>query len=167
MAPAVYIALSMVLLTRPAMRVAPARHVLACGSAFYSSAGGTRTCIHTPGEPLDPAELALPCSRIRNVLDGAALVYFDGRLAEAALLLAGLAVGCSGFGFNNWFRLHSHWKRKTLRSAPFVGMEQGFGTEPVSSVPILRQNTHTLRECRAGTGKNAQCERTLKILTVN
>ncbi|KAK9845779.1 hypothetical protein WJX81_002155 [Elliptochloris bilobata] len=50
--------------------------------------GGTRTCIHTPGAPLDPAELALPCSRIRTALDGAALVYFDGRLAEAALLLA-------------------------------------------------------------------------------
>lgn len=60
---------------------------------FIFTTGGTRTCIHTPGEPLDPAELALPCSRIRNVLDGAALVYFDGRLAEAALLLAGAELG--------------------------------------------------------------------------
>ena len=57
-------------------------------SASALTAGGTRTCIHTPGEPLDPAELALPCSRVRDILDGAALVYFDGRLAEAALLLA-------------------------------------------------------------------------------
>ena len=50
--------------------------------------GGTRTCIHTPGEALDPAELALPCSRVRSALAGAALTYFDGRLAEAAGLLA-------------------------------------------------------------------------------
>jgi len=54
-----------------------------------SSPGGTRTCIHTPGEALDPAELALPCSRVRSALAGAALAYFDGRLAEAAALLAG------------------------------------------------------------------------------
>ena len=69
-----------------------ATHGPACGPASSSIAGGTRTCIHTPGEPLDPAELALPCSRIRTVLDGAALVYFDGRLAEAALLLAGIGI---------------------------------------------------------------------------
>ena len=58
---------------------------------LHAPAGGTRTCIHTPGAPLDPAELALPCARVRTALDGAALVYFDGRLAEAAVLLAAAA----------------------------------------------------------------------------
>uniref|UniRef100_A0A7R9YT32 Carbohydrate kinase PfkB domain-containing protein n=1 Tax=Chlamydomonas euryale TaxID=1486919 RepID=A0A7R9YT32_9CHLO len=54
--------------------------------------GGTRTCIHTPGAPLDPEEmrqsLAGGPSILDSVLADAALVYFDGRLTEAALLLA-------------------------------------------------------------------------------
>eukprot|EP00891_Asterochloris_glomerata_P004544 jgi/Astpho2/4544/e_gw1.00067.193.1_t len=49
-------------------------------------AGGTRTCIHTPSEPFHPSEMdAATCTA---VLDGASLVYFDGRLTEAAVLLA-------------------------------------------------------------------------------
>ena len=69
-------------------------HVHGAGPKTHSSsaallpatAGGTRTCIHTPGAPLDPAELS--SERLASVLDGAALVYFDGRLTEAALLQA-------------------------------------------------------------------------------
>lgn len=48
--------------------------------------GGTRTCIHTPGAPMAPEELGP--QRTSEVLQGAALVYFDGRLTEAAVLLA-------------------------------------------------------------------------------
>lgn len=48
--------------------------------------GGTRTCIHTPGEPLQPEEMTPQL--VQNALRGAALVYFDGRLTEAALVLA-------------------------------------------------------------------------------
>ncbi|BDA44908.1 probable ribokinase at N-terminal half [Coccomyxa sp. Obi] len=48
--------------------------------------GGTRTCIHTPAAPLAPDDLS--ASRIDEALSGAALVYFDGRLAEAALQVA-------------------------------------------------------------------------------
>ncbi|KAF8065876.1 STP13 [Scenedesmus sp. PABB004] len=49
-------------------------------------AGGTRTCIHTPGAAMAPGEMAP--ALVAAALDGAALVYFDGRLTEAALLLA-------------------------------------------------------------------------------
>ena len=49
-------------------------------------AGGTRTCIHTPAEPLGEREI--PDAHIAAALDGAALVFFDGRLAEAALHVA-------------------------------------------------------------------------------
>eukprot|EP00873_Tetraselmis_striata_P005110 jgi/Tetstr1/425374/TSEL_015821.t1 len=48
--------------------------------------GGTRTCIHTPGDPLRPEEL--PTEELDRILQGAKLVYFDGRLTEGALLLA-------------------------------------------------------------------------------
>ena len=51
-----------------------------------SYAGGTRTCIHTPAAPLEPSELSE--QRVDEVLTGASLVYFDGRLAEAALKVA-------------------------------------------------------------------------------
>ena len=46
----------------------------------------TRTCIHTPGAPLNASEL--PQDKLDSILNNAALVYFDGRLTEAALLLA-------------------------------------------------------------------------------
>ena len=49
-------------------------------------AGGTRTCIHTPGPPLIPDEIT--DAAVEQALDGAALVFFDGRLTEAALKLA-------------------------------------------------------------------------------
>ncbi|GIL55508.1 hypothetical protein Vafri_11071 [Volvox africanus] len=48
--------------------------------------GGTRTCIHTPGATLEPYEMDE--QRISSVLEGASLVYFDGRLTEAAVPLA-------------------------------------------------------------------------------
>ncbi|KAG2448408.1 hypothetical protein HYH02_006300 [Chlamydomonas schloesseri] len=48
--------------------------------------GGTRTCIHTPGAPLEPGEMT--AALLEGALAGAALVYFDGRLTEAAVLLA-------------------------------------------------------------------------------
>lgn len=48
-------------------------------------AGGTRTCIHTPGDPLELSELQ---PRFDDILSGTALVYFDGRLTEAAVSLA-------------------------------------------------------------------------------
>lgn len=48
--------------------------------------GGTRTCIHTPGDPLRPDEL--PTEELDRILENAELVYFDGRLTEGALLLA-------------------------------------------------------------------------------
>ena len=50
------------------------------------NAGGTRTCIHTPAAPLEPTEISE--ARIAEILAGASLVYFDGRLAEAALRIA-------------------------------------------------------------------------------
>lgn len=51
-----------------------------------SVAGGTRTCIHTPGAALKPEELH--SNLIDAALQDAALVYFDGRLTEAAIVLA-------------------------------------------------------------------------------
>ena len=57
-----------------------------CSSHPSFPAGGTRTCIHTPSEPFHPSEMdAATCNA---VLKGASLVYFDGRLTEAAVLLA-------------------------------------------------------------------------------
>ena len=53
-------------------------------------AGGTRTCIHTPGAPLAPEEIATS-GLIDSALKDAALVYFDGRLTEAAMLVASRA----------------------------------------------------------------------------
>ncbi|KAG6511878.1 hypothetical protein ZIOFF_029958 [Zingiber officinale] len=47
----------------------------------------TRTCIHTPGNPpLVPEELTH--ANLSSALDGANLVYFDGRLWETALVVA-------------------------------------------------------------------------------
>ena len=49
-------------------------------------AGGTRTCIHTPGAALKPEDVTPElCERL---LDNAKLVYFDGRLTEAAFVVA-------------------------------------------------------------------------------
>eukprot|EP00887_Chlorella_sp_A99_P006384 scaffold3.g6384.t1 len=48
--------------------------------------GGTRTCIHTPSEPMRPEELTPDLAD--RALAGASLAYFDGRLTEAALVLA-------------------------------------------------------------------------------
>jgi len=48
--------------------------------------GATRTCIHTPGEAFNPSDLTPEL--VNKALENAALVYFDGRLTEAALLLA-------------------------------------------------------------------------------
>ncbi|KAI8108900.1 hypothetical protein M9435_005317 [Picochlorum sp. BPE23] len=46
----------------------------------------TRTCIHTPGEAFSVDEMT--SELINVILQDASAVYFDGRLAEAALLLA-------------------------------------------------------------------------------
>ncbi|XP_052186360.1 uncharacterized protein LOC127797472 [Diospyros lotus] len=47
----------------------------------------TRTCIHTPGfPPMIPDELSK--SSLLSAIDGARLVYFDGRLHETALVVA-------------------------------------------------------------------------------
>ncbi|KAM7521769.1 hypothetical protein LguiA_011671 [Lonicera macranthoides] len=47
----------------------------------------TRTCIHTPGyPPMIPEDLSK--SSLLSALDGARLVYFDGRLHETALVVA-------------------------------------------------------------------------------
>ncbi|CAN0920385.1 KHK [Linum grandiflorum] len=47
----------------------------------------TRTCIHTPGyPPMIPEDLSE--SSLTSALDGATLVYFDGRLYETALVIA-------------------------------------------------------------------------------
>jgi hypothetical protein len=54
--------------------------------ACAALSGGTRTCIHTPGAPMLPEEMTQEL--ITSALQDAALVYFDGRLTEAALLLA-------------------------------------------------------------------------------
>lgn len=52
-------------------------------------AGGTRTCIHTPGADLKPADVNPDICR--ELLSDAQLVYFDGRLTEAALVVAKVA----------------------------------------------------------------------------
>ena len=52
---------------------------------LFDFTGGTRTCIHTPSEPLEPDELT---PEFENILRDASAVYFDGRLTEAAILLA-------------------------------------------------------------------------------
>ena len=46
----------------------------------------TRTCIHTPGDPYLEEEMTQ--ERVDRILEGASAVYFDGRLAEPALVLA-------------------------------------------------------------------------------
>ena len=47
----------------------------------------TRTCIFTPGYPgMVPEDLSR--SGLSSALDGASLVYFDGRLHETALVVA-------------------------------------------------------------------------------
>ena len=48
--------------------------------------GATRTCIHTAGEPIHPQEMTQQL--MGEALEGAAVVYFDGRLTEAAIVLA-------------------------------------------------------------------------------
>lgn len=53
---------------------------------YVPAAGSTRTCIHTPGAAFQPEEMHPEL--IDEALRDAALVYFDGRLAEAAILLA-------------------------------------------------------------------------------
>ena len=55
------------------------------GLVYQCYAGGTRTCIHTPGEPMKANELD---SKHAEILEQASLLYFDGRLTEAAIGLA-------------------------------------------------------------------------------
>lgn len=47
----------------------------------------TRTCIHTPGyPPMVPHDLSQ--TNLLSAIDGARIVYFDGRLYETALVVA-------------------------------------------------------------------------------
>ena len=75
------------------MRPGDERAQKSCGAGLLLTssttlhAGGTRTCIHTPGAALAPEEIG-SSGLIGSALEGAALVYFDGRLTEAAMLLA-------------------------------------------------------------------------------
>ncbi len=57
-----------------------------CEKAILCNAGGTRTCIHTPGASYTPEDLDQ--DSIDRILSNAQLVYFDGRLTESALVLA-------------------------------------------------------------------------------
>lgn len=59
------------------------RHAQKQDSLF---AGGTRTCIHTPGASYLPENLTP--DTITQALGDAQLVYFDGRLTETAVVLA-------------------------------------------------------------------------------
>lgn len=52
----------------------------------FDASGGTRTCIHTPGPRLHPSEITPQL--LDSLLQNARLVYFDGRMAEAALVVA-------------------------------------------------------------------------------
>lgn len=52
-------------------------------------AGSTRTCIHTPGPEFKVEEM--PRDAIAKLVEGASLVYFDGRLTEVALEVAAVA----------------------------------------------------------------------------
>ena len=49
-------------------------------------AGGTRTCIHTPGAAYAPQDLDQ--DTINQILANTQLIYFDGRLTESAVVLA-------------------------------------------------------------------------------
>lgn len=54
---------------------------------MYTIYRKTRTCIHTPGHPpMIPDDLSK--SNLLSAIDGARLVYFDGRLHETALVIA-------------------------------------------------------------------------------
>lgn len=55
-------------------------------ASAVANAGGTRTCIHTPGAALRPSDITPELCD--SLLDDAKLVYFDGRLTEAALVVA-------------------------------------------------------------------------------
>lgn len=57
-----------------------------CEKALLCNAGGTRTCIHTPGASYAPGDLDQ--DTIDRILSSAQLVYFDGRLTESAVVLA-------------------------------------------------------------------------------
>ena len=48
--------------------------------------GGTRTCIHTPGPDCPASDIEQ--SEVDAVLEGASLLYFDGRLTQAAVVVA-------------------------------------------------------------------------------
>lgn len=85
-----------VLLSRPPPLAHAARPANACPAPQMPAlprrtlpAGGTRTCIHTPSEPMRAEEMSGELAA--GILEGAALVYFDGRLTEPAINLAAAA----------------------------------------------------------------------------
>ncbi len=71
-----------------------ASHVISADTQALGCAGGTRTCIHTPSEPFREEELTPELAAA--ALDGASLVYFDGRLTEPAIKLAAAAKAAGG-----------------------------------------------------------------------
>lgn len=64
-------------------------HRLRSPFLLYHGTGGTRCCIHTPSAPLQLGDIS--GKLVEQALDGASLVFFDGRLTEAALVLADAA----------------------------------------------------------------------------
>ncbi|GAX78658.1 hypothetical protein CEUSTIGMA_g6096.t1 [Chlamydomonas eustigma] len=58
---------------------------------IVDKSGGTRTCIHTPGAVYQPEEIPAELLDPAFLKSHFSLVYFDGRLTEAAVLLASAA----------------------------------------------------------------------------
>lgn len=74
-------------LTRAPAGPSPSTYII------VDAAAGTRTCIHTPGPPLTPADVA-GLGADENPVAGvtsASVAFFDGRLADAALAVADAA----------------------------------------------------------------------------
>ncbi|PHT29321.1 hypothetical protein CQW23_31088 [Capsicum baccatum] len=68
----------------------------------------TRTCIHTPGyPPMIPTDLSQ--SNLLSALDGAKLVYFDGRLHETAAVVAEEEF-CALYGSITRQKMQGEWK---------------------------------------------------------
>lgn len=57
-------------------------------SEASDTTGGTRTCIQTHSDQSEYAVQDLQPERVEQILAGASLVYFDGRLTQAATQLA-------------------------------------------------------------------------------
>lgn len=75
----------------------------------------TRTCIHTPGyPPMIPTDLSH--SSLLSAMDGAKLVYFDGRLHETAAIVAEEV-------FSSHLSLQAFWAHKNIPVSNTFKME--------------------------------------------